>query len=95
MHNMERQLHSGVHSTEAMDLHQAMIVLDPSNIEIPKLPRPTAFTAKRLAAILVAYKLVDVLYALQSPSPSTKNPQHGRLPLGGLMPAEKVSRSTA
>ena len=90
---MERQLHSGTHSLEAMDLHNMMIIVNPSNIKISTVRNPAAIVTKRLVAILVAYKLIDILYALESPSPSMKNPQHGRLPLGGLLPADKVSSS--
>jgi hypothetical protein len=90
---MERQLHTGIHSLEAMDLHEAMVIVDPTDIKISTLPSPNSHTGKRLAAILVAYKLVDVLYALESRLPSTKNPQHGRLPVGGLLPSDKVSSS--
>jgi hypothetical protein len=61
MQNMERQILSGVHSMEAMDVHSAMVLVDPSKISLPSPPDVTAPTAKCLTSIMAAYRLMDVL----------------------------------
>lgn len=91
MHTMERQIHSGAHSLEAMDVRTAMVVVEPGMVSFPSPADVSAPTAKRVGSIIAAYRLMDVLYALQSPSTSAKNPRHAKMPQPGLLPSDKVS----
>jgi len=88
---MEWQIYSGTHSLDAMDINSAMVVFESGMLAFP-IPNVNPPTAKRLSNVLAAYRLLDVLYALQSPS-STKSPQHAKLPNMGLVPPDKVNIS--
>jgi hypothetical protein len=91
MQNMERQIQAGAHSMEAMDVNSAMVLVDASDPSFPSPPNVAAPTAKRLAFVIAAYKLMDVLYALQSPAVSTTNPQHAKWAHSGILPSDTAS----
>jgi hypothetical protein len=94
MQNMERQIQSGVHSMEAMDVHMAMVLVNPSKTSLPSPPDVTPSTAKWLTSVIAAYRLMDMLYALQSPSASTTNPRYAKWGHSGLLLSDKVSVAT-
>jgi hypothetical protein len=91
MQKLERQIYLGTHSREALDVHEAMILVEPGMVAFPSPAEVTSHTAKRLSNVITAYRLMDVLYALQSPSASTRNPRHAKLPQPGLLPPDKAS----
>jgi hypothetical protein len=90
MQNMERQIQSGAHSMEAMDVHMAMVLVDPSKIALPTLPDVVPATAKWLTSVIAVYRLMDVMYGLQSLSASMTNPHHAKWGHSGLLPSDKV-----
>jgi hypothetical protein len=91
MRNLERQVYDGINMREAMDAHSAMVIVEPGTISFPPPAQVAIPATKKLCAIIAAYRLMDVLCALQSPSPSTKNPRYVKLPHSGLLPMDKVS----
>lgn len=91
MQNMERQIQSGTHSMEAFDIRSAMVIVDPSKTSLPPPPDVSTPTAKRLSCIMAAYKLMDVLCALESPSVSCTNPRYAKWAIPGLLPVDKAS----
>jgi len=97
MHKLEMQLYDGSHSMEALDVHQAMTLVEPGTVSFPSAVDISASTARKLCGVMSAYRLMDVMYALRSfaapqslPAPF-RNPRYGKLPQQGLVPDSKVS----
>lgn len=74
---------------EAMDVHKALTVVKPGSDSIPTSGDVSNSSARRLCNVMAAYRLMDVLYALQQPT-TMLNPRHGKLPRKGLVPEAKV-----
>ena len=93
MQNLERQIYTGAHSLDAMDVHQAMAIVEQGAESFPTAANISVPTAKKLSTIISAYRLMDVLYASQiPPSTPSKNPRYVKLPRSGLVPSDKVSK---
>jgi hypothetical protein len=91
MQKLESQLDDGLQSMEALDAHRAMTLVEPGSRRFPSAVDVSPSTARRLCNVISAYRLLDVLFALQSPTGAFQNPRYGRLPLKGLLPDTKVS----
>ena len=90
MRKLEMQLHDGSHSMEALDVHQAMTVVKPGTVSFPSVVDISPATGRRLCSVISAYRLMDVLYALESVPAPYQNPHYGKLPRQGLVPNGKV-----
>jgi hypothetical protein len=90
MQNLERQIDIGSHSLEALDVRQAMVIVEPGEDSFSDAMEVSQPTAKKLGMVISAYRLMDILYSLRSPPPS-QNPRYGPLPRAGLVPQDKVS----
>ena len=91
MRKMETQLYHGSHSMDALDVHQAMTIVKPGAASFPSTVEISPATARKLCSVISAYRLMDIMYALQSlPSPF-QNLRYGKLPQQGLVPDGKVS----
>jgi hypothetical protein len=96
MYNLERQIYTGAHSLDAMDVHQAMAVVEHGAESFPIAADISVPTAKKLSTIISAYRLMDILYASNiTPSTPSKNPRYAKLPRSGLVPSDKVSKDSS
>ena len=75
---------------EAMDTHQAMNIVKRGSLALPSDTTISSNAGRRLCNVISAYRLVDILFALQAPTPTFQNPRYGKLPLKGLTPDGKV-----
>jgi hypothetical protein len=90
MRKLELQLSDGAQSMEAMDAHNAMNVVEKGSQSFPSAIDVSPSAARRLCNVICAYRLLDVLFALQSSTSTFQNPRYGRLPMKGLLPDTKV-----
>jgi hypothetical protein len=90
MKKLETQLFDGTHSMEALDAHRIMSIVKPGSKGLPSTVDVSPALARQLCNIISAYRLMDVLFALQTSPPIFQNPHYGRLPLKGLLPDGKV-----
>jgi hypothetical protein len=93
MQKLEKQLADGT-SMEAMDAATAMIMITPGMKTFPTVAEITPAIGRRLSNVISAYRLIDILFALHSSTPTFQNPRYGKLPLQGLIPTGKVRFST-
>jgi hypothetical protein len=84
MQNLERQIYTGSHSREASDMLQAMVVIQPGKKSFPEAADVSQTTATKLSAVISAYRLMDILYSLRSPSTPSQNPRYAQLPQSWL-----------
>ena len=72
-------------------MRQAMSVVKPGTVTFPSAVDISPATGRKLCSVISAYRLMDVLYALQSLPAPFQNPRYGKLPRQGLVLGGKVS----
>jgi hypothetical protein len=92
MQNLDRQIYTGTHSLDASDVHEAMVIVEAGKELFPDPVDISQATARKLSAVISAYRLIDVLYSLRSPSTPLHNPRYAQMPRAGLVPQDKVKR---
>jgi hypothetical protein len=93
MYRLEKQLADGTHSVEAMGMQKALVMVSNSDDRFPDASTISKPEARKLCSVLAAYRLMDVLYALQTPVVEYRNPRYAKLPRQGLMPDGRVRLS--
>jgi hypothetical protein len=94
MQTLEKQLADGTQSMEAMDAATAMIIITPGMKSFPMVREITPAVGRRLSNVISAYRLMDILFAVHSSTPTFQNPRYRKLPLQGFLPPGKVRFST-
>jgi hypothetical protein len=90
MEKLETQIYDGTLSLDAMDIRQVMNLVELGRPSFPNTVEATPSVARKLCNVMSAYRLMDVLYALQHPPASFQNPRYGKLPQKGLLPEGRV-----
>ena len=94
MNKLEKQLFDGAQSMEALDVHNAMHVVEQDSLTFPNATDVSPATARRLCNVIACYRLMDVLHVLHNAHPGSERPMYRRLSIAGLLPENKVIRFT-
>jgi hypothetical protein len=93
MYRLEKQLADGTHLVEAMCMQKVLVMVSNSDDRFPDASTISKPEARKLCGVLAAYRLMNVLYALQTRPVEYCNPRYAKLPRQGLVPDGRVRMS--
>jgi hypothetical protein len=75
---------------DALDMQNALVLVQPDALSFPIPVEMSQPVAGKLCSLICAYRLTDILHALEGWESQHQNPAYGRLTWSGLIPDTKV-----